>query len=114
MISTRSHDAFRCVDCDHRWYYTKPACPVCNSITVEEYELDIGVVESTTTVYVTPDGVRSPNRLALARFANISVIAQVSDDSAELAVGDQVQLTGEYTLRDGDSEKVIGPRLGTL
>lgn len=59
-------------------------------------EIGTGVLQSTTTVYITPDGVRLSNRFALARFEAVSVIAQISDCSDELAVGDQLQFPGEY------------------
>lgn len=113
-MAVRTSTAFHCRRCEHRWYYTKPVCPECNSDTIAPYTLDTGRVESTTTVYATPVGVRSPNRLALVRFEDVGVIAQIADDSAPLAQGDRVELVGEYTLREGDTGTVTGPRLSNV
>lgn len=111
MISSQVDHAHHCTECNHQWYYTKPICPSCEQNTIETYELDVGVVESTTIVHTTPQGVRSPNRLALARFEGIGVIAQVADTADALVAGDSVRFAGEYVLRETASEMITGPRL---
>jgi uncharacterized OB-fold protein len=103
----RVDHAFRCVECDHRWYYTRARCPECGHAEAEAFELDTGEVVASTTVAVTPDDVRSPNPLGLVRFGGVQLIAQLVDES--IAVGDTVEFAGEYELRDGDESR--GPRL---
>lgn len=98
--------AFRCESCAHRWYYTRGSCPECRSDDLSTVELGVGEVIGTTTVAVTPPDVREPNRLALAQFGDIQLIAQLT---AEVAVGDQVEFSGEYELRDGGEKRA--PRL---
>lgn len=105
--------AYECMDCGHRWYYTKPICPECASDSIELYDLDTGIVESVTTVHATPGGVRSPNRLALVRFGEIGVVAQIAEDTTELDSGDRVRFAGEYVLRETRSGPITGPRLTT-
>jgi uncharacterized protein len=104
-------EGFECEDCGHRWYYTKAACPACAAEAIGTYTLETGVVESVTVVHATPDGVRSPNRLALARFDGVGLVAQVSADAESLAPGDTVRFDGEFTLREGKSGETTGPRL---
>jgi len=107
----RADRAYRCVECTHRWYYTKPICPECGSDTIETYDLDVGTVASVTVIHATPDGVRSPNRLALARFDGVGVLAQVADSVDGLAAGDEVRFADDYVLRETDAEVITGPRL---
>lgn len=102
---------YHCTECNHRWYYTKPICPNCGRNTIETYELDVGIVASTTVVHTTSEGVRSPNWLAFAQFGEVGVIAQVADTVDALTAGDPVRFAGEHVLRETDSETIIGPRL---
>ncbi|MFC6787258.1 hypothetical protein ACFQFH_15715 [Halobaculum halobium] len=62
-----------------------------------------------TRVEVTPGDVRAPNRLALADFDGVRLIAQVD---GEAAVGDRVAFAGAFDLRDGDDERQ--PRLRVI
>ena len=103
--------AYRCLTCDHRWYYTKLACPNCRNDNIETYKLDAGVAESITIVHATPKGVRSPNRLAIARFDGIGVVAQVADTDPRLTAGDSVRFADGFVLKETDSEKITGSRL---
>ncbi|OVE83041.1 hypothetical protein [Natronolimnobius baerhuensis] len=57
---------------------------------------------------ISPDDVRSPNRIALVRFDDgVQVIAQVTNDP--VSVGETVTFAGSYRLRDGELKDV--PRL---
>ena len=103
--------AYRCVKCNRRWYYTKLICTGCGSDTIETYDLDVGTVASVTVIHATPDGVRSPNRLALARFDGVGVLAQVADSVDGLAAGDEVRFADDYVLRETDTDVITGPRL---
>lgn len=100
--------AFGCRACGRRWYYTKPQCPDCGSEPSAHgtEELGQGEVRTVTRVEVTPGDVRSPNRLALADFDGVRLIAQVT---GEVAVGDRVAFAGSFTLRGGDDDRQ--PRL---
>ena len=99
--------AFVCDDCGNRWYYTRHRCPDCRGDEISTYELADGELLAWTDVAVTPADVRSPNRLGLARFGDVRLIAQVSDD--EVSVGDRVEFAGAYHLRKGD--ETVEPRL---
>ena len=102
--------AFVCDDCGNRWYYTRNRCPDCRGDAISTYELADGELLAWTDVAVTPADVRSSNRLGLARFGDVQLIAQVSDD--EISVGDRVEFAGAYRLRDGD--ETTQPRLTTV
>ena len=98
-------DAYRCLSCDERWYYTRRRCPACGADADERetYRLDAGVLEATTVAAVTPPDVRADNALGLARFdGDVGVVAQLADDS--LSVGDAVRLEGSYALRGGTGD----------
>lgn len=103
-------EAFRCENCDHSWYYTNPHCPNCSGENIATYSLNTGELLSSTTVYTTPDDVRTPNRLGLVRFDDeVQLIAQIEGNDCE--IGEIVKFAGEHVLR-GDSESVVyGPRL---
>ncbi|MXR43286.1 hypothetical protein GRX01_18350 [Halobaculum sp. WSA2] len=105
--------AFVCRECGRRWYYTKPQCPDCDSDPSAHgtEELGEGTVRAVTRVEVTPADVRSPNRLALADFDGVGLIAQVAGDDDPTA-GDHVAFAGSFTLRgDGDRPQ---PRLRVI
>ncbi|MWV41973.1 hypothetical protein [Natrialba sp. INN-245] len=102
--------AFVCADCGHRWYYTRRRCPDCGGTDVSTYELAVGELIAWTENRVTPADIRSPNRLGLARFGEVQVIAQLTDDEA--SVGDQVAFEGAYHLRHGS--ETPKPRLTPL
>lgn len=105
--SLRADEAFRCLDCDRRWYYARARCPDCAGREFGTYALDEGVVVARTTVHTTPPDVRSPNALGFVRFDNgVQVVAQLSDDA--VGVGDTVAFAGSTPLRDGDAPQ---PRL---
>lgn len=109
----RADHAYQCIECDCRWYYTRPTCLECGSDTIETYDLDVGTVASVTIVHATPEGVRSPNRLALARFDGVGVLAQVADSVDELVAGNEVRFAGDHVLRETDADVITGPRLVT-
>lgn len=98
---------FVCESCGHRWYYTRRACPECRARTVSTYQLTTGDVVTWTTVGVTPPDVREPNRLAVVRFGDVQLIAQLEED--EITAGETVEFTGEHRLRGSTSD--TAPRL---
>lgn len=100
--------AFVCTSCEHRWYYSGERCPECGAEDVDTYQLAEGRVVATTTVHATPPGVREPNSLAIVRFDDITLIAQLEDETIE--TGDDVTFGEESVLRDGDTA-IEGPRL---
>jgi uncharacterized OB-fold protein len=91
--------AFVCDDCGCRWYYTRSRCPDCGGDGISTYRLDAGELLAVTDIAVTPPDVRSPNRVGLARFGDVQLIAQLRDDAS---VGDRVVFAGEFRLREGD------------
>lgn len=99
--------AFRCANCDHRWYYTRARCSECGHGKSSTFELGTAEVVATTTVEVTPEDVRSPNPLALVSFGDVQLTAQLVDQS--ISVGDAVEFADQYWLRDGDES--TKPRL---
>ncbi|SDX74593.1 Zn-ribbon domain-containing OB-fold protein [Halobellus clavatus] len=103
----RTDLAFRCEQCGHRWYYTRGRCPDCGEEEVTTDELGVGELLASTRVDVTPEDVRSPNRLGLVAFDDVQVIAQL--DGEGVSVGDRVTFSGEHTLREGDEQ--THPRL---
>lgn len=100
--------AFVCSVCDNRWYYTRDRCPDCGAADPSTYELGDGELVAWTDVAVTPRDVRRPNRIGLARFGDVAVIAQIDADADVISVGDPVTFAGSHRLRDGTDEK---PRL---
>lgn len=103
--------AFACRECGRRWYYTKPQCPDCGSDPSAHgtETLGEGDVRAVTRAEVTPGDVRAPNRLALAEFDGVRVIAQVDGGAA---VNDRVAFAGAFRLRSGDDERQ--PRLRVI
>lgn len=99
-------EAYRCSECDHRWYYTRGGCPACGHDAADTYRLGEGELVTVTSVEVTPPGVRSPNRLGVARFDGVQLLAQIAGPAA---VGDTVRFAGEYRLRE--EEERPQPRL---
>ena len=99
--------AFRCADCGREWYYQRRRCPDCSGTEATTYALGTGELVAVTTVEMTPPDVRSPNRLGLARFDDVQVIAQLTDEA--LSRGDAVAFAGAYRLRDGQER--LRPRL---
>lgn len=99
--------AFRCADCGRRWYYHRRRCPDCSGTDATTYELGTGELVAVTSVEMTPPDVRSPNRLGLARFDGVRLIAQLADET--LSPGDIVAFAGAHRLRDGQEE--LRPRL---
>ncbi|NGM70667.1 hypothetical protein G6M89_16920 [Natronolimnobius sp. AArcel1] len=100
--------AFVCDACDRRWYYTRQHCPSCGACEWSTYELEAGELLAWTDVAVTPNDVRSPNRIALVRFDDgVQLLAQATDDPME--IGDRVTFAGSYRLRDGG--RADAPRL---
>lgn len=105
--STPTDRAFVCADCSERWYYTRSRCPNCRSTSFESYPLETGRVLATTVVHATPPDVRSPNRLALVRFDDVTLVAQLGDET--IATGDAVEFGDLEALRDDG--KTFGARL---
>ena len=100
--------AFVCEACASRWYYTRERCPDCGADDVATERLRTGRVLATTTVHATPPDVRTPNSLGLVRFDDVTLIAQLADNSTE--AGDAVEFGDSAVLRDGDPS-TDGPRL---
>lgn len=100
--------AFVCESCATRWYYTRERCPDCGAEDASTERLRTGRVLATTTVHATPPDVRTTNLLGLVRFDDVTLIAQLADDSIE--VGDPVEFGEPTVLRDGDPP-TEGPRL---
>lgn len=99
-------DAYECRRCGKRWFYGRVRCPDCGDAATDTVALGVGVLVATTVARVTRPGVREPNPLGVARFGDVSLVAQLADDS--LSVGEEVVLDGEYELSD-DGDR--GPRL---
>lgn len=101
-------DAFECVDCGWRTFYERSRCPECGNESFEPWQPTVGTLLAKTTNYVTPDGVRQPNALGLARFdGDVDVVAQLEDD---VEPGDDVRLEDGYELRETDDGALIGAR----
>ncbi|QLG63854.1 Zn-ribbon domain-containing OB-fold protein [Halorarum salinum] len=101
--------AFECDDCGRRTFYAKRRCPDCGGDAWGEVDPGTGELLATTTVHVTPDGVREPNDIGLAAFpGGANVVAQLG---ADLAVGDAVRLAGDHELRRGEDGALRGGRL---
>lgn len=101
-----SSTATACDSCGKTWAYDRVRCPRCGNESFHEVALGEGELVATTVSRVTPPGVREPNPLGVARFADgVQVTAQLAD--ADLTVGDVVVLAGDYELREGTR----GPRL---
>ncbi len=90
-------EAFVCEDCGARWYYTRQRCPDCGGGAIDTYALGEGELLAVTEARVTPEDVRSPNHLGLARFGDVRLVAQLADGSG--AVGDTVAFGGAHELR---------------
>lgn len=99
---------YECEDCGEKWYYTRSRCPACAGREHGTYRLGEGELLAGSVVHVTPPGVRDENRLGLATFDGVNVIAQVEGDAA---VGDRVEIDGVHDLRTVDGEALSGPRL---
>lgn len=97
----RIDQGFECEHCGHRWYYTRPRCAECRGAEFAPYDLPRGELLSVTEVHATPPDVRSPNRLGLARFGDVQLIAQLDGDASS---GDPVEFAGAHRLRSGDEE----------
>lgn len=98
-----------CTNCGRRTFYEKRRCPDCGSGSFEPWEPAVGELLAVTTSHVTPDGVRQPNPLGLARFGeDVDVVAQLED---ELEPGDAVRLADGYELREVESGPLVGARL---
>jgi len=101
-----SAGATACEECGETWAYDRARCRVCGSESFRAVALGTGELVATTVSRVTPPGVREPNPLGVARFANgVQVTAQLADE--DLTVGNRVVLARDYELRHGTR----GPRL---
>lgn len=97
-----------CTDCGRRTFYEKRYCTECGNGEWNEREPGTGELLAVTTVHVSPDGVRKPNRLGVAQFeGQANLTAQVESD---LDVGDRIRIDGENALRDGEDGPRVGPR----
>lgn len=101
--------AFVCHGCDRRWYYTRRRCPDCSGREVSTYELATGELVGWTESAVTPADVRQPNRLGLARFGEVQLVAQLAED---VPIGSRVEFAGTHRLRADD--ETGKPRLVTV
>lgn len=105
-------DVFECGNCGHRTFYDKRRCLECGSEDFSREPAGQGELLAVTVVHVTPEGVREPNPLGLAKFSGgANLIAQLDDD---LAVGDAVTLVGGRDLRETDDGVITGPRLASV
>ena len=96
-----------CRRCGWRSFYRDTYCPDCGHNEVLTLNPGNGELLATTTVHVTPDGVREPNRLGIAVFAGgANAVAQLGDES--LSVGDSVRLEEECVLREGKTGQIRG------
>ncbi|MFD1571673.1 Zn-ribbon domain-containing OB-fold protein [Halorubrum laminariae] len=102
-------ELLECRDCGRRTYYQKRRCLECGGSTFDRVDAGRGELRSVTTVHVTPEGVREPNRLGLASFpGGANVIAQLDED---LGIGDAVRLEGDHDLRVTADGALRGARL---
>ncbi|WP_049982261.1 Zn-ribbon domain-containing OB-fold protein [Halorubrum sp. BV1] len=98
-----------CHECGRRTYYEKHRCLECGGSAFDRVDAGNGELRSVTTVHVTPEGVREPNRLGLAAFpGGANVVAQLDEN---LAIGDPVRLEGGHDLRVTDDGTLRGARL---
>ena len=98
-----------CKACGQRSFYDKSQCLDCGNDEFLCENPGTGQVISVSTVHVTPEGVREPNRLGLASFpGDANIIAQIGDS---VSSGDDVVLKGEYKLRHGKDGIIQGARL---
>ena len=98
-----------CRECGRRTYYEKRRCLECGGSKFDRVDAGRGELRSVTTVHVTPEGVREPNRLGLAAFpGGANVVAQLDED---LTIGDAVRLQGGNDLRVTDDGTLRGARL---
>ena len=98
-----------CKACGQRSFYDKSRCLDCGNDEFLCENPGTGQVISVSTVHVTPEGVREPNRLGLASFpGDANIIAQIGDS---VSSGDDVVLKGGHELRDGRDGIVQGARL---
>ncbi len=109
--NTRLRYGFECKECDRRWYYDRHCCPNCGSTRFGDWRLGTGELVASTISRVTPPNVRDKNRLGLAEFDDVHVIAQLPADEESPAIGDIVELKGSFTLRDDRDETTVGPCL---
>ncbi len=102
-------ELLECDDCGRRTYYEKRRCPDCGGAAFDAVPAGDGELLSVTTVHVTPEGVREPNRLGLAAFpGGANVVAQLDE---ELSVGDAVRLVGDRELRVTEDGPLWGVRI---
>ena len=81
---------FECTDCGSRTFYEKQRCLDCGADAFRDREPGVGRLQAITSVHVTRNDVREPNRLGLASFAgNASIIAKLETD---IERGDAVSL----------------------
>lgn len=105
-------DVFECGDCGHQTFYDKRRCPECGHDDFTRVPAGEGELLAVTVVHVTPEGVRTPNTLGLARFAGgANIVAQLEGD---LEVGETVTLVGDRDLRKTDDGIITGPRIASV
>lgn len=103
----RVDEGFECTACGNRWYYTRRRCSECGVDDISRYDLTRGTLVTRTEVHATPPDVRRPNRLGLARFGDVHVVAQLG--GSDIAAGDRVEFVGTHRLRD--RQDATAPRL---
>lgn len=103
---------FVCNGCKRRWYYARACCPDCGSRDYTTCSLGAGRLIATTVTHVTPNDIREPNALGLAKFdSGVHVIAQLAETYDDPRTNDPVRLRGEHTLRGLSEDLVTGPQL---
>lgn len=103
----RVDQGFECTACGNRWYYTRRRCSECGADDISSYDLQHGTLVTRTEVHATPPDVRRPNQLGLARFGDVTIVAQLA--GGDVAVGDCVKFVGTHRLRN--RQDAMAPRL---
>ncbi|WP_323173380.1 OB-fold domain-containing protein [Natrialba sp. PRR66] len=92
----------RCTDCEHERFYPAAVCPNCWNTGSEAVELDgSGTVESFTVVHRAPTEAfegDTPYIVALVKMGStndVTVLANVLAEPADISVGDSVVLAWE-------------------
>ncbi len=102
----------KCKKCGAIHYPPRPVCDRCKSTDLEDYKLsEEGVVESFTTLYITPMGFGyyKPYVIAIVRLNDgVRVLAQLTDvDPSEVKVGMKVRAVFRRVREDGDEGLIM-------
>ncbi|NHN48021.1 hypothetical protein G9464_10480 [Halostella sp. JP-L12] len=100
-----------CSNCGYRTFYKKKHCLECGGQEWNKQEPGVGELLAITTVHVSPEGVREPNRLGIARFEGANLVAQIRKG---LNPGDNVKLDDSNILREGDNGTHVGAQFAPV